>query len=78
VGEGLAKKIEELLTTEQLTYYDDLKKQVPPGLRELLSIPEIGPKTASLLGNWRKPLRNIVSGACRGWERRRKKTSCGE
>ncbi len=49
VGEGLAKKIEELLTTEQLAYYDDLKKQIPPGLKELLSIPEVGPKTASLL-----------------------------
>lgn len=49
VGEGLAKKIEELLTTGRLAYYEDLKKQVPSGLIELLSIPEIGPKTASLL-----------------------------
>lgn len=49
VGEGLAKKIEELLTTGKLTYYDDLKKQIAPGLVELLSIQEIGPKTASLL-----------------------------
>ena len=49
VGEGLAKKIEELLSTGKLAYYDDLKKQVPPGLRELLSIPDIGPKTISLL-----------------------------
>lgn len=49
VGEGLAKKIEELLATGKLAYYEDLKKQVPSGLTELLSIPEIGPKTVSLL-----------------------------
>ncbi|MCD5401310.1 helix-hairpin-helix domain-containing protein, partial [candidate division NPL-UPA2 bacterium] len=49
VGEGLAKKMEELLTTGKLAYYEDLKKQVPPGLVELLSIPEMGPKTVSLL-----------------------------
>ncbi|NOX97734.1 MAG: DNA polymerase/3'-5' exonuclease PolX [Nitrospirae bacterium] len=49
VGEGLAKKIEELLATGKLAYYEDLKKQVPSGLVELLAIPEIGPKTVSLL-----------------------------
>ncbi len=49
VGEGLAKKVEELLATGKLLYYEDLKKQVPSGLVELLSLPEMGPKTASLL-----------------------------
>ncbi|MCK4261848.1 DNA polymerase/3'-5' exonuclease PolX [bacterium] len=48
VGEGIARKIEELLTTGKLQYYEDLKKSVPPGLIELLGIPEVGPKTASL------------------------------
>ncbi len=49
VGEGLARKMEELFTTGKLAYYEDLKKQIPSGLIELLSLPEMGPKTVSLL-----------------------------
>ena len=32
IGEGIQKKINELVTTGKLAYYDDLKASVPPGL----------------------------------------------
>ena len=49
VGEGIAKKIEEFLTTGQLEYYEKLKETIPTGVIELLDISEVGPKTAKLL-----------------------------
>jgi len=49
VGEGIARKIEELLKTGKLKYYEGLKKEIPQGLLTLLEIPEIGPRTAQLL-----------------------------
>lgn len=49
VGEGLAERIEELLKTGQMTYYEQLKEQVPPRLLELMRIPGVGPKKAKLL-----------------------------
>lgn len=49
VGEALEKKLAELLATGHLRYYEDLLKQVPPGVVELLEIPDVGPKTARLL-----------------------------
>jgi len=49
VGEGIAKKIEEFITTGKLEYYEKLKESIPAGVIELLDIPEIGPKTAKLL-----------------------------
>jgi len=49
VGEGIAKKIEEFLTTGKLEYYEKLKETIPTGVIELLDIPEVGPKTAKLL-----------------------------
>ncbi len=49
VGSSIAEKIEEYLTTGRLGYYEDLKKQVPAELHELLKIPGIGPKTMQFL-----------------------------
>jgi len=49
VGEGIAKKIEEFLTTGKLEYYEKLKETIPSGVIELLDISEVGPKTAKLL-----------------------------
>ena len=49
VGEGIAKKIEEFLTTGKLEYYEKLKETIPSGVMELLDISEVGPKTAKLL-----------------------------
>ncbi|VVB94247.1 phosphatase YcdX [uncultured archaeon] len=49
VGESIALKIGEYLATGHLQYYEDLKKQVPAELHELLQIPGIGPKTLQFL-----------------------------
>ncbi len=49
VGESIAQKIEEYLTTGKISYYEELKASVPAGVIELLDIPEVGPKTAKLL-----------------------------
>ncbi|MEA2086571.1 MAG: DNA polymerase/3'-5' exonuclease PolX [Candidatus Caldatribacteriota bacterium] len=49
VGEGIAKKIEEFLTTGKLEYYEKLKETIPDGVVKLIDIPEVGPKTAKLL-----------------------------
>jgi DNA polymerase (family 10) len=43
IGEDLAKKIEELLSTGKLKALERLRRQVPPGARELLSLPALGP-----------------------------------
>ena len=49
VGEAIAKKTTELVTTGKLGYYEDLKAEFPEGITSLLEIPGIGPKTASRL-----------------------------
>jgi DNA polymerase (family 10) len=49
VGEALAKKITELVTTGKLKYLEDLKKEVPAGLIDLLSIPGLGPKKVAAM-----------------------------
>ncbi len=49
VGEAIAKKITELVTTGHLRYYDELKAEFPMGISTLLEVPGIGPKTAMLL-----------------------------
>ncbi len=49
IGKGIAEKIEELLNTGKLEYYEELKKSLPEGLVEMLLVPDVGPKTAQLL-----------------------------
>ena len=49
VGEAIAKKTTELVTTEKLGYYENLKAEFPEGITNLLAIPGIGPKTANRL-----------------------------
>jgi len=51
VGEAIAKKATELVTTGKLGYYEDLKAEFPEGITSLLAIPGIGPKTANRLSN---------------------------
>ena len=46
VGEAIAKKTTELVTTGHLGYYEELKAEFPPGISTLLDIRGIGPKTA--------------------------------
>jgi DNA polymerase (family 10) len=51
VGEAIAKKAAELITTGKLGYYEDLKAESPQGITNLLDIPGIGPKTANRLSS---------------------------
>jgi DNA polymerase (family 10) len=46
VGEAIAKKITELLTTGKLEVYEKLRAEFPEGIINLMTIPGIGPKTA--------------------------------
>lgn len=49
IGKGMLKKIETILTTGALPEHQRLKSDFPPGLVEVLSVPEVGPKTVKLL-----------------------------
>jgi len=49
IGEGIQKKVTELVTTGRLKYYEEIKASVPPGLVEILQIPGMGPKKARAL-----------------------------
>jgi len=49
IGEALSAKITELVTTGRLKYYEDLRKNFPPGLMDMLRIPGFGPKKAKRL-----------------------------
>ncbi len=49
IGKGIREKIEVLLSTGTLPAYEQLRAEFPPGLIEILSIPEVGPRTVKLL-----------------------------
>jgi DNA polymerase (family 10) len=49
VGEAIADKIDELLRTGELAYYKEISKGIPEGIFELLTIPDVGPKTVARL-----------------------------
>ncbi|MCP8322735.1 MAG: DNA polymerase/3'-5' exonuclease PolX [Candidatus Methylarchaceae archaeon HK02M2] len=49
VGENIAKKIEELIDTGSLKYYEDLKKEFPIDFESLLAVEGLGPKTIKIL-----------------------------
>jgi DNA polymerase (family 10) len=49
IGQAIADKIDELLTTGDLEFYERLQEQVPPGVVSLLEIPDVGPKTVKQL-----------------------------
>ncbi len=44
IGEGTAKKIVEFLDTGQIAALEAQRAKFPPGLRDLLRVPEFGPK----------------------------------
>jgi DNA polymerase (family X) len=44
IGEGIQKKIVELVSNGRLAYYEELKAATPPGLVLMLEIPGLGPK----------------------------------
>jgi len=47
VGEAIASKIEELLSSGQMAFYDKLVAAVPEGLIGVLGIQDVGPKKAA-------------------------------
>jgi DNA polymerase (family 10) len=48
VGKAIAEKIDELITTGKLGFLQKLESEVPPGLVDLLQVPDLGPKKAAL------------------------------
>lgn len=49
VGESITEKIEELLETGRLGYYEELKEKFPRHISELMQIPGLGPKRIKIL-----------------------------
>ena len=49
VGKSIAEKILEFLTTGTVLTLEDLREQIPDGVRQLLSVPGLGPKKAMAL-----------------------------
>src|SRR2546425_3172966 len=49
IGEGIQKKLVELVTSGKLAYYEELKAATPPGLVAMLEIPGLGPKKIKAL-----------------------------
>lgn len=49
IGKDLAAKIREIITTGRLKHYEELKKKVPPPILDLMAIPGVGPRTATIL-----------------------------
>jgi len=49
VGEAIAKKIEEYLTTGKLRYYEEFKEKMPIDLDEILRVEGMGPRRAKVL-----------------------------
>ena len=49
IGETLATKIEELLTTGELQFFNRLADEIPPGVVRMLQVQGLGPKRAARL-----------------------------
>lgn len=49
IGDDLAKKIAELLTTGKLTMLEELRAQVPESVLAIMRVPGLGPKKAAVL-----------------------------
>jgi DNA polymerase (family 10) len=49
VGRELAAKVAEILDTGTCAYYENLIREIPPGMLRLLAIPGVGPRTARVL-----------------------------
>jgi DNA polymerase (family 10) len=49
VGDAIGKKVQELVHTGKLNYYEDLKASIPAGLLAMLRIPGLGPKKVKAL-----------------------------
>jgi len=58
VGEGIADRIAEFLTTNKIHDYEQMKKKMPVDVAELSSVEGIGPKTIKTL-YWKLKIKNI-------------------
>lgn len=44
IGEAIASKISEIIETGKLNYLEELREEFPPGLLQMMDIPDLGPK----------------------------------
>ena len=49
IGKGLAERIEELLDTSRMSYFEELKAKLPKSLIEIMHIQGVGPRKAKLV-----------------------------
>jgi DNA polymerase (family X) len=49
IGEAIAEKIHVLATTGQLPYHEELRREIPAGLLEMIQVPGLGPRRARVL-----------------------------
>lgn len=49
IGQAIAEKIEELVSSGRMDYYEQLKAAIPAGLLEMLKVPGVGPKKVKVL-----------------------------
>lgn len=49
IGKGISERIEQILKTGTTEDLEKLQKEFPDGVLEMLSIPEVGPKTVQLI-----------------------------
>lgn len=49
IGKGIAPIVSEIVTTGQSRYLDDLRKQYPPGIFDLLRVPALGLRKIGIL-----------------------------
>ena len=49
IGKAISEKIAEMVETNSLRYYDNLKAEFPDGILEVMQIPGLGPKTVQRL-----------------------------
>ncbi len=49
IGQAIADKVSELVTTGKLAYFESLEAEFPPGVLELVRVPDLGPKKALAL-----------------------------
>jgi len=46
IGDAIASKTHELITTGKMQFFENLRGEFAPGLLEIMTVPEVGPKTA--------------------------------
>lgn len=49
IGKAISEKIDELITTGKLDYFQKLSEEIPPSLAELMDVPDMGPKKVALV-----------------------------